>query len=77
MSCLDYLKTVYDRFYGLFVAGFMSWLVIVWMKKKSGLLRACLANFMVRLRACFSSFCASVKGLFRLFCGHFICHALP
>ena len=28
-GCFNYLKMVYGRFYGLFVAGFVSWVVIV------------------------------------------------
>ena len=82
---LDCLKTVYDCFYGLFVAGFVSWFVIVcgmskilflgdvWMKRKIHIVKGLFGQ----LKGLFDQFLCPVKWLSGLFYGHFTCHTLP
>ena len=80
---------VYGCFYGLFVAGFVSWFVIVcgmskklflgtiWIKRKIQTVKGLFSQFMVSLRGLFGQFLCLVKGLFGLFCGHFTCRTFP
>ena len=83
---VDCLKTIYGRFYGLFVAGFVSWFVIVcgmskklvlgvvWMKRKIRTIKGLFVQFYGQLKGLFGLFLCPVKGLF---CGHVTSHTLP
>ena len=42
LGLFDYLKAVYDPFFGLFVVGFVSWFVIVCGMSKKNIFRGCL-----------------------------------
>ena len=86
MNCL---KTVYGRFYGLLVVGFVSWFVIVcgmskklfleavWMKRKNRTIKDLFSQFYGQLKGLFGQFLCPVKGLFGMFCGHFTCYTFP
>ena len=77
--------------YGLFVAGFVSWFVIVcgmskkkkkflgavWMKRKIQTVKGLFGQFYDQLKGQFGQFLCPIKGLFGLFCRHFTCHTLP
>ena len=62
-GCLDRLKTVYDSFYGLFMADFVGWFVIVCGMSQKLFLGAVWMNRKIRtVKGLFSQFYGQLKG---------------
>ena len=80
-GCLDCLEMVYVGFYGLYVAGFVSWFVIVcgmskklflgaiWIKRKIRLVKGLFGQFYGQFKGLFGQFLCPVKGCLGCFVG--------
>ena len=64
-GCLYCLKTVYDHFYGLFMASFLSWFVIVYgMSKKLFLGAVWMKRKIQIVKGLFGQVYGQLKGMF-------------